>query len=319
LAVIELLLQFGAVYIAATEHPETAAWHSNRRRVICLGDSNVYGLWMQRDQTFPYHLERIWNTAAPDDPVEVLNLGFPGLNSSKLRRSFPGLLETLRPDLVLVLVGSNDINSVPVATDASGAGNRSVTHRLWEHSRVFRLLYMLATGLHQGEVKVELDYGRPDSRRGIVRVDGAAFDLAGTDRMDPALLLGWGTELQQNLRAMAADASSAGAKFVLLTYPSHQSLYGSANGVLSHTDLRVVDLAAQFGSVCPTGDCPQIFLKDQHPNAAGYQLMAALVFGQLWELGLVTPTNALAGLALLDNSVQGYVVRAAMVKQGLWR
>lgn len=306
LVVAEVGLQIGAVYIRRTEQAAPAAWQSNRRRVICLGDSNVYGIWMERNQTWPYQLEQIWNAAAPDQPVEVLNLGFPGLNSSKMRKNFRGLLAALRPSVVLVLVGSNDINSVPVPID-DGGGDGSLRYALWQRSRVFRLLYMLATGVREQAVQIKVDY-TAQKREGVVRVGGAEFDLAGTDRMDSRLLGNWHFELEKNLRAMAADAEAAGAAFVVLTYPSSQTLYRTANTVLvTMAGLRLIDLGEAFGRVCPSGECPELFLVDQHPTAAGYQLAAAVIFAQLRDLGLVPESADLpAALARLDAGVQQY-------------
>jgi lysophospholipase L1-like esterase len=305
LVVAEIGLQIVAVYIRRTEQPATAAWQSDRRRVICLGDSNVYGLWMERNRTWPYQLEQVWNAAVPDQPVEVLNLGFPGLNSSKLRKNFRGLLEALQPTLVLVLVGSNDINSVPVPIDEGGEADGSLRYTLWQHSRVFRLLYMLVTGVREHAVQIDVNY-TAEKRHGVVRVGGAEFDLAGTDRMDPRRLGNWYLDLQKNLRAMAADAAAAGAAFVVLTYPSSHTLYGSANAVLAQmTDLRLVDLGQAFRRVCPTGECPELFLADQHPTAAGYQLAAAIVFAQLDDLGLAPESAVLpAAVATLAPSIQ---------------
>ena len=299
----ELLLQVGALYIGATERQQAAAWRSDRRRVVCLGDSNVYGLWMQRDQTFPAYLEHLWNAAAPAKPVEVLNLGFPGLNSSKMRKSFRGLMQALRPDLVLVLVGSNDINSVAVPLDDGNDGGTRVGYSLWQHSRVFRLLYMLAAGVRETPVKVDVDYSGKE-RRGVVRIGDTEFDLAGTDRLVTTGFTNWDKDLRTNLNAMAADAAAVGATFVVLTYPSHLTLYGTANLVLGVTDnLPLIDLATPFRRLCPDGNCPDIFLADQHPTAEGYQLAAALVLRRLRELGLAEPSPEPG--AGLDDAVRG--------------
>ena len=306
LLVAEGALQLGALYLRATGREQASAWGTNRRRIVCFGDSNVYGIFEKREDTYPQVLERLWNAATPAQPVEVLNLGFPGLNSSKIRKNFRDLMATLRPDLVLVLVGSNDINSVPVPLGGEDSAQARFEYVLWQHSRVYRLLHMLAVGLRGQAVEVQYTVLRPFE--GVVRVGEVEFDLGGTHRMDPSQLPNWKTDLVANLRAMAADAAAVGAKMILLTYPSHKSLYGMANTVIaSMTDLPVIDLTPRFTTLCPDGDCPEVFRRDQHPNANGYRLMAAIVFNHLREAGVAPSTPRDAASAGLDDGTRRYL------------
>jgi lysophospholipase L1-like esterase len=52
-------------------------------RVLCLGDSNTYGVWLERSQACPQQLEAVWNQRVASPRLEVLNLGVPGTNSSR--------------------------------------------------------------------------------------------------------------------------------------------------------------------------------------------------------------------------------------------
>src|SRR5205085_2121223 len=97
--------------------------------ILTLGDSNTYGLYVPAEDAYPRVLERLWNAHRPDEPIEVLDFAFPGMNSSRLRRLFPGLVEAVRPDLVLVMIGANDVWTVPEPTaDEPGA---TATQLLW--------------------------------------------------------------------------------------------------------------------------------------------------------------------------------------------
>lgn len=309
LILAEVALQIGAAYLRSTQPSQPTARETSRRRVICLGDSNMYGLWVERDQTFPHYLAQVWEAAAPERPVEVLNLGFPGLNSSKLRKSFAGLVGALRPELVLVLVGSNDVTSVPVPLDDPGPNRVSETrYALWQSSRVFRLLYMLVAGVREQTLEVDMHY-TPTHRRGVVRVGDEEFDLAGTDRQEGRKIPEWAPDLQQNLRAMAADASAAGAAFVVLTYPSPSALYGLATSRLRLLDdLPIIDLSEIFRRICGLeGNCPDLLFDDQHPTPAGNQLMAAVVLAGLRQLGLAQGSaDLLTAVTPLEPFVQRY-------------
>jgi lysophospholipase L1-like esterase len=285
LLIIEVILQIGGLVHRFTGRPQPVAWLTGRRRVMCVGDSNVYGLWVRREETFPRVLERIWNAATPDAPVEVLNFGMPGLNSSKLRRSFRGLLDTFHPDVVLALVGSNDINSIPVPIGEESDSEDRAEYMLWRNSRAFRLLYMIVSRLTEPPTEVEYNYRLP-RRRGVVRSGEQEFDLAGTDRA-AVPIPEWNRKLAENLRAMAQDSQAVGATFVALTYASGQSLYGTANRVIRsmQRQLPVIDPTARFAWLCP-GPCADLFFGDQHPNADGYQLYSAIVWQGLDRLGI---------------------------------
>ena len=54
--------------------------------MLCIGDSNTYGLWLERSQAYPQQLETLWNERNESPKLEVLNLGFPGTNSSRIVR-----------------------------------------------------------------------------------------------------------------------------------------------------------------------------------------------------------------------------------------
>ena len=48
LLLLEAALQVGAFVVHATGRELPAAWVSGRFRVLCIGDSNTYGLWLDR-------------------------------------------------------------------------------------------------------------------------------------------------------------------------------------------------------------------------------------------------------------------------------
>ena len=104
----------------------------------------------------------------------------------------------------------------------------------------------------------------------------------GRDKREAVQLQGWLDGLRQNLQAMITDARTAGIDPVLLTYPSDWELYGEVNGVIREiaaiTQTRLLDLGAEFRVVCPTAQCPEVFLPDQHPTAVGHRLAAEMLW-----------------------------------------
>jgi hypothetical protein len=215
LVVLELLLQAGAA-IHAKER-ELPRWVTGRRRILALGDSNTYGLYVDRRQAYPSVLEEAWNRKHPDAPIEVLNAGYPGMNSSHVRNALPGLLRTLRPDLVLVMVGANDLWTVP-EPPAENTPSGGVQDALWRYSRVYRLFFMLQRNVFPTSMEIasELTDGR--SGHAVLRYGKHTFQLG---YRVPAQDEQFGTPgLRPNLITIATLARSAHVDLAFVSYPS---------------------------------------------------------------------------------------------------
>lgn len=58
LVVIELILQAGAAFTGAAAPPAAGILKTGVQRVLCLSDSNVYGIWLPRNRTYPIFSSR---------------------------------------------------------------------------------------------------------------------------------------------------------------------------------------------------------------------------------------------------------------------
>ena len=278
LLVSEALLQAGAWVVRLRGEPAATA-SGGRRRIICIGDSNTYGLYLERTQAYPAVLQQRWNAEPGLGTAEILNLGVPGTNSSKLRSNLPRLLHAFQPDAVLIMIGANDAWTVPVPLE-EGVATRA--QWLWSRSRVFRLLYMLRRAVQDRRADVSVDFvppGQPQPAKGVVRIGDEEIDLGYTGRAAGAA--GWPDELRTNLQAMLDQVRGAAARPILVTYPSGYDVYGSANQVIravaAASGTALIDPAAALGAACPTGACPELFLPDHHATARGNEIVADTV------------------------------------------
>jgi len=74
--------------------------------ILCIGDSNTFGIGAPAGRSYPDQLrERL---RAAGDVREVVNLGFPGLNSSQIVDRLERSLDLATPACVLFLAGYND-------------------------------------------------------------------------------------------------------------------------------------------------------------------------------------------------------------------
>ena len=77
-------------------------------RVVCIGDSRVFGLGLPAEETYPKQLERILRERRPGRAVEVINAGVPGYTSREGAVLVREVLPAFSPDLLIASFGHND-------------------------------------------------------------------------------------------------------------------------------------------------------------------------------------------------------------------
>ncbi len=79
------------------------------RRVVCLGDSVTFGLELNNENgTFPVQLQRLFHDGGWTN-VQVVNAGIPGYASENALRFAELELDSLKPALLIVCIGWNDL------------------------------------------------------------------------------------------------------------------------------------------------------------------------------------------------------------------
>lgn len=76
-------------------------------RVLCLGESSMFGTPYYQGATIPDLVRRQLRHSFPDREVEVINLGASAINTNVIRDIAPATLG-LQPDVVLIYTGHND-------------------------------------------------------------------------------------------------------------------------------------------------------------------------------------------------------------------
>lgn len=293
LIVAEVLLQGAALFVHGSRGDVESAGPNQTTRILCLGDSNTYGIYVPRKHAYPARLGDMITRNPELERVEILNAGVPGANSSKVLNQLPRLLEQTHPGLVLVMIGANNGWTLPAPPPEH---EETSLEWLWSHSRVFRFGYMIRRAfLNSGDGGLSVQYApdKPDGSKGTVVVGGEEIDLSQTTA---GSLPDWPQQLIENLRTLVAQADAAGAKVVLLTYASEQSMYRPANEAIRQaarvTGAPLIDVAAAFRARCPRPPCPFLFAPDNHPTGPGYGLVARTVFDGLQAAHLLRKREA---------------------------
>jgi len=287
----ETLLQVGAAFMGASNRAVPPGFGNIQRRIVALGDSNTYGLHLEREQAYPMVLQKLWN-ASEEEKIEVLNMGFPGTNSSQVRKNIPLVLGELYPDAVLVMVGANDVWTAPVPFDDTSVEGSSLTRFLREHSRLYKLVYIVRRAFDNRKLEV-VYHGEKSGEKasGTARFGSVEFEL-GHQKATPRRSVNLAAELTANLKAIAASCREAGADFYLLAYHTNNDAYGVMNPMIRRaaelSSAHLVDLYPTFRRACPDAQCKPLLFWDSHPNADGHELIARILLAELrksWRPG----------------------------------
>jgi lysophospholipase L1-like esterase len=285
----ELLLQLGALFVHGQSRLIPAQWLTGNTRVLALGDSNTYGLYLQAAESWPAQLERLWNSEHQTAPIEVLNLGYPATNSFRVLDNLPALLDKLSPDVVLIMVGFNDFWT-PLEKVPEKENSQSILRWIKEHSRVYRLYNIwLRSRIQEGDIQsgyprdiAQLDLSKRDAYL-VKTKEGDEFFL-GTLPGEPARNR---HALPQDLQTMIALVQQHHAQVYFMTYPSNWGFYPGANKwirqVAQQKNIPLIDITPLFIARCVNGtvSCSNLMFHDGHATAQGNALVAKTVAEQL--------------------------------------
>ncbi|RKY21955.1 MAG: hypothetical protein DRQ55_02720 [Planctomycetota bacterium] len=286
LILAELALQLAAPLIQAAMRREPGQPDPDAPlSVLCVGDSNTYGLHLPQVYAYPAllatQLARRYSR-----PAQVRNRGVPGHSSAQMAQRLPADMAGQNPDLVLLLAGINDTWN----RDEQERGLGSLLGRL----RLVRLALVLSAGVttaapfeistdEDGEIVV-------DRGDGAVRVnpgEGTLGTLTGSE-LNAAVRRGLGRAIE--------ICRDHGATPVLLTYAEGSGPFVTVNEAIRQTarghDVLLIDLAQAFEGHIARRGYEALMFTDHHPTLQGYRLVAQQVAQELEQAGLVPPPRA---------------------------
>jgi hypothetical protein len=196
LVVLEIALQLAAVVTRSTARDADVVAGAGARRVLAVGDPNTYGLYLDGEQAYPTIFAQRKNATARER-VRVVHAAFPGANSSQVRNLLPGLLRSVRPTDVFVMVGVNDWWTLP---EPIRVGGTEPSRPLWLRSRVLRLFVTRERWFEEPALLEKDATGQPMKGSGTIRVGDERWCMSWT-RL-PAGNPQWEADLESNLRAI---------------------------------------------------------------------------------------------------------------------
>jgi lysophospholipase L1-like esterase len=112
-------------------------------RVAFVGDSVTLGLGVQPEQTFERLVEQEARTLAPEPPLQALNFGVDGYNTTQVAELLKTRVRAFEPDLVVYVMCLNDFDQ----TDSSAEKIRYFRRPSSFFLEDMRVLYRRARGI----------------------------------------------------------------------------------------------------------------------------------------------------------------------------
>jgi hypothetical protein len=175
------------------------------KRVLVIGDSFVFGVGVDLEDSLPKALERRLRAALPGLGVEVLNAGVPGYSPWQELQALRKLAPRVGPDVVVQVVFMGDDWYGNARRTPPDEARRGLGERLRVHSALFRFVDRFVLSRLKGGDHYEAHRLRP-SPAFAERVDGVVRLLGET-------------------RAAAAEA---GAELLVVLCPRFTQVYDEA-------------------------------------------------------------------------------------------
>ncbi len=279
LVLFELVLQLAGLVFGRAREKGIAP---GSRVMVCIGDSNTYGLYLKPEQAYPAQLEKLLRRNGKN--YTVINLGAPGQNSTEILNDLPRIFRKYHPAALVVMVGVNNRWNV------SGQ-DENLAQKFLYGLKLYKLVSMVyALGIqHDSNWVVR----RRDTGEIIVH-RGRGYPVTGNEE-----LRGIQRRFIQDLIKIVESCRADGVAIVLMTYAGdREHNYEVPNGltrqVAEKMGAPLADNYAYFESrlYAPDGTFNlelrnQVLFEDIHPKPPGYGWIAENLYRVLINSGIV--------------------------------
>lgn len=255
------------------------------RRVVCVGDSSTYGLYVPATSAWPSVLGRRLELAQGAGKWEVLNLGVPGYTSCQVRRLLDADVAQLAPDVVVAQVGGFN-EWVPAVRLTDREQGRPA---FWKDLRIVQLIAG-GLGLRRRAIddRADGDASRAEiaeiERQVKVRDAARGVDELRTEDYRGARRVSL-PDFEDDLRAIADFGAAHGARVVLVVHPLPARTIANNPVAADYSDV-VRRFAASRGVLAVDGPSAfrasgrsdaEMFLDVCHPSPMGHAALAGAV------------------------------------------
>jgi lysophospholipase L1-like esterase len=201
----------------------------NTIRIFVFGGSTTFGLYVGAEEAFPALIQKKLASMYPRHNVEVINLGCPGMESTRVRILLSKVLE-YKPDLLLVCSGHNEM--LQGDTELTSRFRNNFRGKLLTCSILARWANYWGSSLFRTDTRKLVNEERAALETGLLPVYFPERLPMGTWRLpSKAFLESASRRFSDNITAMVASARQANVpiEFILpvsnLFYPPAISMH----------------------------------------------------------------------------------------------
>ena len=238
---------------------------ADESRIMWLGDSLVFGIGVNNDQTMPAVVERIANESSKDKHYRVLNMGVPSYNTEQELIQFETVGLPMQPDAVLLLFAPNDIEQKNWVFEKRKSWIADLAQRSYALSTlfVFSRLARESAGVPESFVNMP-DFADDNPRWRAIADSLARIQQLCRERSIPFVVLTMGTTDQMPYSMVAAEGRKDGFEVIGLQ-PDKDPRWPDASS-MRYRNSKV----------------------DSHPNVAGCEMWGRLLYEHLQRLNIVS-------------------------------
>ena len=278
-----------------------------REVILCVGDSNTFGIGLDAEESYPGQLQGMLDRAPTDEGWLVVNMGYPGTNSAEVRAGLRASLASVRPRIVILWVGVTNRWSLAQShlweVDGGAEEEPGLLATVVQESRTI-LLFRIGLDRLRSEPASPKESGdrllpsglahRGDYERADVRRQGDALAASIHGDFDHIRML----------------CEERGARLVVANYPLDiASVRNEVNAAIeSFARSREVPLVDLFTGVVPLktkyGKDFLFRKRDTHLNEVGNYEVARLALRTLQDCGALDPRREWEELPSLEERVE---------------
>lgn len=318
---IEAGLRAAGSFAASRLADEVRDADPSRPIVIFCGDSNIYGVYVNAEETLPKVVERLSRRGGAKG-VRCMNIGVPGSGSwttlDQVRSA-----ASLHPAAIVVTCGVNNYSTLP--PDEGLGLIESLNIVKFVRRAIFNFKVQEGRGnaiplrLGPGEAPIDGAFVPTGANGAAIRIvdrEGAVHTFSHNDKTAERKFRDIEPRLKADFSEMLKVARNVNSQFVFATYlagetPLFLNITETMRQMARESGVRLADCASAMEPVLLSGDPPPlasvpfekracrqnaILTADLHPTALGYEIEARIVNNALREAGLVAsaaPDNPL--------------------------
>lgn len=271
-----------AIRIASFFYPHQYEPEKNQNKIynytiLTIGDSFTYGVLLDdRNDTYPKQLEYLLNGKTDTLMYRVINEGVPGINSQLISNRFEDNLQKYEPDLIILLVGVNNV------WNNAGEDLPSWLYK----SRVYMFYRLLRSYIFNRYLYFLKNLFEAIEASNVAKEKWIMYQkISAYSKINPTLdgksekeIVRSQTKLGQDLIKVIEKSRVYNKRLILLTYPSCVLQWDDViRKVSEEHSTELVDLCDRFSRLSRE----ELFFKDGHPNKKGNRIMAEEIFKRI--------------------------------------